>query len=432
MPNNTLMIGHSLVGTTMPQMLSSLLAARTPGTRADYQVINGAPLIWNWNHGFEAQGVNATAVLPSGEYSTLILTEAVPLAGHIQWNNTYGVTQNYYNLAMAGNPNTQVMIYETWGEFTTDAAWRAALNTDHALWRGIVNNLNANKAPNQPAATLLPAGQAMAELYDTIALGQGVGLTSIHQIFVDNIHPSVAGFYFLTMVQYAAITHSSPVGLTSAVTNIYGQRYTGWTPEQANLFQHIAWEEVAPAGPNAPILRRGTSANETLSGGIGDDRIYGGDGRNLLQGGAGSDLITGGQHQDRIYGDAGNDWLTGNAGNDLLYGGADSDRLFGGIGNDQLSGGTGRDILHGGSGADAFIYNKSDAADSITDFTLAANDRLHLNHNLWTGTLTAAQVVQQFARVTTAGVVFDFGAGDRLTLTNLHSLTGLESHLLLV
>lgn len=432
MPNNTLMIGHSLVGTTMPQMLSSLLAARTPGTRADYQVINGAPLVWNWNHGSEAQGVNAAAVLPTGEYSTLILTEAVPLAGHIQWNNTYGVTQDYYNLAMAGNPNTQVMIYETWGEFTTDAAWRTAITADRPQWQGIVDNLNATKAPGQPAATLLPAGTAMAELYDTIALGQGAGLTSIHQIFVDNIHPSVAGFYFLTMVQYAAITHASPVGLTSAVTNIYGQPYTGWTAEQANLFQHIAWEAVAPAGPNAPLLKRGTSADETLSGGTGDDRIYGGDGNNRLLGGIGRDLITGGIHQDTIYGGSNNDWLTAGAGNDILLGGAGADRLFGGNGNDRLYGGKARDILQGGSGADSFVFTKSDGADRITDFSLAADDRLYLNHTLWTGTLTKAQVIQQFAQVTAAGVVFDFGAGDSVTITNLHSLVGLENQMLLV
>lgn len=432
MPNNTMLIGHSLVGTTMPQMLSQLLAARTPGTRADYQVMNGASLLYNWDHGDSAQGYNAATALPTGEYSTLIMTEAVPLQGHIQWDNTYGVTHDYYNQAMQGNPNTQVLIYETWTEFTTDAAWRAAITSNHAVWQGIVNNLNATKTAEQPAAKLLAAGTAMAELYDTIALGQGEGLTSIHQIFVDNIHPNNAGFYFITMAHYAAITHASPVGLTSNVSNPWGAPYTGWTLAQANLFQHIAWEATAPAGPNAPRLLRGTAAAETLTGGTGDDRIYGGDGLNKLYGGAGRDLLTGGIHDDTIAGSNGDDWIYGGRGNDYISGGANNDRIFGGSGADRIFGNSGNDILTGNSGADTFIYTKADKADHIVDFSLSGNDHLQLNHTLWKGSLTATQVVQRFAHVTSAGVVFDFGAGDSITIDNLHSLSGLASHLLLV
>lgn len=78
MSNDVLLIGHSPVGPTMPRMLDGLLTTRS----VDAQVINGAPLIYNWDHGAEAEGVNARAVLPLGGYATLILTEAVPLAGH--------------------------------------------------------------------------------------------------------------------------------------------------------------------------------------------------------------------------------------------------------------------------------------------------------------------------------------------------------------
>jgi hypothetical protein len=53
------------------------------GLSVDAQIINGSSLAYNRDHGADAQGVNARAVLPSGRYDLLILTEAGPLAGNI-------------------------------------------------------------------------------------------------------------------------------------------------------------------------------------------------------------------------------------------------------------------------------------------------------------------------------------------------------------
>jgi Ca2+-binding RTX toxin-like protein len=53
-------------------------------------------------------------------------------------------------------------------------------------------------------------------------------------------------------------------------------------------------------------------------------------------GGDGNDTITGGAGDDVIFGDTGNDTLTGAAGNDVLVGGNGSDRLVGSAGNDIL------------------------------------------------------------------------------------------------
>jgi Ca2+-binding RTX toxin-like protein len=53
-------------------------------------------------------------------------------------------------------------------------------------------------------------------------------------------------------------------------------------------------------------------------------------------GGWGNDTITGGAGNDVIWGDEGNDTLTGSAGNDVLIGGDGSDRLVGSAGHDIL------------------------------------------------------------------------------------------------
>ena len=51
MPDDILFIGHSLVGPTMPIMLNAFLADQAVDSSAVAQVINGAPLIYNWNNG---------------------------------------------------------------------------------------------------------------------------------------------------------------------------------------------------------------------------------------------------------------------------------------------------------------------------------------------------------------------------------------------
>lgn len=90
----------------------------------------------------------------------------------------------------------------------------------------------------------------------------------------------------------------------------------------------------------------GTSAGETLYGGVATDHIfaYGGDDRVFAGGGF-----------DVVHGDAGNDWLRGEDGNDNLYGGADNDILEGGAGDDFLDVGSGANSAYGGDGNDTFV-----------------------------------------------------------------------------
>lgn len=97
---------------------------------------------------------------------------------------------------------------------------------------------------------------------------------------------------------------------------------------------------VSPSAPS-PSPISGTSGNDTLVGGSGDDKISGG------------------------------------AGNDLLIGGSGNDTLSGGTGNDILIGGFGNDVLFGGRGMDTFLHSVGDGQDTIADFQ--NGDRLVLD-----------------------------------------------------
>lgn len=65
-------------------------------------------------------------------------------------------------------------------------------------------------------------------------------------------------------------------------------------------------------------------ANTVLFGGIGNDRLNGGNGHNILVGGEGNDSLNGGNDNDILIGGTGKDQLNAGAGLDILIGGSTS------------------------------------------------------------------------------------------------------------
>ena len=120
----------------------------------------------------------------------------------------------------------------------------------------------------------------------------------------------------------------------------------------------LIYGDVSPSNPDYPIYAAYELPNDgtddlpdnnadSLSGGTGNDTIYGQDDDDTLLGGDGNDVLDGGLDNDSLLGEAGTDSLVGGHGDDVLDGGADNDTLFGGDGSDTLLGGTGDDVLDG-------------------------------------------------------------------------------------
>ncbi|RMG11920.1 MAG: calcium-binding protein [Cyanobacteria bacterium J055] len=118
----------------------------------------------------------------------------------------------------------------------------------------------------------------------------------------------------------------------------------------------------------------GNDGADTVSGNQGLDVVNGGNGNDLIVGGRDSDVLTGGEGNDILNGNIGTDRVEGNNGNDFLFGGQDSDTLIGGEGNDTLTGDVGQDVLTGNGGSDVYVLRSAAAApdlaqsDIITDF----------------------------------------------------------------
>ena len=219
-----------------------------------------------------------------------------------------------------------------------------------------------------------------------------------------NITSTSTGLNALSDSALSGVEVISAADATSGVTINLSNQTEGFTIIGSNYTDTITGghgDDVIYGGGNNDVLSGGDGddliyrrhGNNTISGGAGNDAIYGGSGNNTISGGDGNDLIIGGSGTDTLYGDAGDDIIYGGSGADTIYGGDGNDLIIGGSGaekidggagndiilgtsgNDIITGGLGSDTLSGGSGADKFVYlsaaesPNSGSPDTITDFT---------------------------------------------------------------
>lgn len=234
-----LLIGHSLVGPVLPGMLEQAFRSRGADVDVAAQIINGAPLRYNWDNSAKAEGVDGRAVLRKGGVEALIVTEAGPVAEHVRWNDSKGYVARFHDLARKGSPGVETYLYEIWPVYTgSPAAWQATIAAELPLWEDML--ARGRGAPMK----LIPVAQAMAELSREIEAGRVPGVRSTKALFTDGIHPTGVGWYFVTMVIHAAITGQSPEGLPARLARQYTKRADVVDDATARAMQKIAWKAV--------------------------------------------------------------------------------------------------------------------------------------------------------------------------------------------
>lgn len=117
---------------------------------------------------------------------------------------------------------------------------------------------------------------------------------------------------------------------------------------------HSSIDREGYSGDDFGIAR--ISGIEEILGGLGDDVIDLTSERYLLEG-------------ENIE-------ISGGAGNDTIWGAGADETISGGEGNDHLFGGGGVDQLIGGAGSDVFEFSIFDSQDSILDFSQDEGDRI--------------------------------------------------------
>lgn len=251
-----LFVGHSLVSHNLPPVIEAAWRQRGLEAEVQAQIINGAPLRFNWDNAALAEGVDARSLLPLGGTDVLVLTEGIPLAGNVTWNDTVGSALAFAGLAWAAKPDTQVFLYETWHSLDSAPGatvpddpgggvdWRDRLTADLPVWQDLVAGMNAGRPEGAPPVRLVPAGQAMGLMADAISAGQVPGLTSIEGLFRDDIHPNDKGLYLVAMVHLAAITGEDPQGLPARLMRQWTSRAAMISEPEAQAMQRAAWEAV--------------------------------------------------------------------------------------------------------------------------------------------------------------------------------------------
>jgi len=256
-------IGHSL-SDQIPDMVKSL-SDDDSGVDFNwrYQWIPGAPLGWQWDRK-EMQDYNPIPPhyigfydldegLPAGGFDVLVLTESVP-RNWTSIGDTYRFADSFFVYANQFNPGLRVFIYEIWHcldsgtptgcDYDTNSnPWRQRLTDNLAMWESVVDTLNARFSPADPVC-LIPAGQGLAALYDSIQVGVVPGIDHIEDLFSDRIHLNDVGKYFVACIHFAAIHQQSPVGLTNQLQVWWGGDFQAPSQDLALKFQQMAWETV--------------------------------------------------------------------------------------------------------------------------------------------------------------------------------------------
>ncbi|MFP6618438.1 MAG: calcium-binding protein [Pirellulaceae bacterium] len=156
-----------------------------------------------------------------------------------------------------------------------------------------------------------------------------------------------------------------------------------------DTIQSYAGNDFINSGPGNDTIRSGPD-NDLVYAGSGDDYVLSGSGEDVVYAGSGDDYVSAGDGNDRVYGESGDDRLYGDDGDDSLYGGPGDDVIKGERGNDFMHGGDGQDELHswggndfmfGGADTDYFIIRPTGTVEYnvIIDFTPGV-DVIDLTH----------------------------------------------------
>jgi serralysin len=181
--------------------------------------------------------------------------------------------------------------------------------------------------------TAIPTGQT-----DTAPLSIGnwetSGILDVSQLF-----GKAAGTFFIGNVQ----AHSLRGGVISSAGLVEGgQLFFMSSP--------AALPQVSGGAGNDTLF--GTSASEQFNGGEGNNILYGNGGNDLFIAGAGNDQAYGGNGNDRFELGDGTNTAYGNGGNDTFITGLGNDTIYGGSGNDVVDAGNGNNLVYGNGGND--------------------------------------------------------------------------------
>ena len=262
--------GHSLSDTygaaPWPGRLILATAARA-GEQSAHRtifrsIIPGASLGWRWKH---------TTGRPDArehisEAELLVTTERVPLApdaATLKVDTLDWLDKWVAHAGQKGNggKGAEVLIYSTWipwrssGNSDQHIPFRKNLEIQGASWELMQDTANANRPSGMPLIYMIPGHRLMMRIYDDIKSGVAPGLSSIGDLFTDDIHLNDLGQYAITCLVYGVIYQRDPREIPARLViprNAQSREHDTLSREQADYFKAIAWS-VATSYPRSGV-----------------------------------------------------------------------------------------------------------------------------------------------------------------------------------
>jgi hypothetical protein len=264
-------VGHSLINNNMPEMVRSLVDSR-PGLshRNAVQVLNGTNIENNWLRcrkslfvdqyppsEFACDAIDVGTDL--GSYDNLIITQVNNpiLDANNETNlnpylNTVGDFDNFLDLFLTRNPSGRAYFYTPWEGLAANwlhgLDWTAHIPIEIAAFERAVVQIEAFEKSQHGRTVdvnVIPASLALRNLILAAESGQFAGITNRSQLFVDDIHMSPAGNYFVACVVFSTIYQQSPAGATRTATDRFGGTLVDLPADLALRLQNFAWQQVS-------------------------------------------------------------------------------------------------------------------------------------------------------------------------------------------
>jgi hypothetical protein len=223
-------------------------------TMVGKSTIPGSPIRWRWAN---APSFGPDARADIGDWELLSITEGVPLlyeGGSTQQWYLDGIQEqkhflslfvnNAWNIGNGGN-GAPTLLWTTWTNIDdSNGPWRQMLDIQGAEFERMQDYANANRPAGAPPVYIIPGHKMMARLYDDIQLGEVPDINHINQFFSDNIHTNELGAYAISLIHYACIFNTSPVGLPSSLLPNPPSGTPIPSTELASYLQNMIWEVV--------------------------------------------------------------------------------------------------------------------------------------------------------------------------------------------
>ena len=260
----TLFSGHSLMDNPMADNVELLADSLNKDFDWNQQIVLGSTIRYrtegpggNWSGYSEGKnrfgaGMNildefrspSTIQPPSARYDTLVITSRNDILDVILWEDADGHLRHYHDRLIDANSAGRTFYNQVWlGIDKSDPQpWLDHVPEELFVWECVVSKLNLTlqAAGRSDRISVTPGGFALARLVEEALAGNVPGITGTERerldaIFLDDVHMTPLGDYFIASVIYVSIFDESPVG---------GSAPSQVTAAQAAYLQRLAWDIV--------------------------------------------------------------------------------------------------------------------------------------------------------------------------------------------